>query len=50
MSRTGAQPRCIKLRAKVQTAKWAKFISGSEGQWPNCFPDGAPAKDIGEDI
>lgn len=38
-SRTGPQSRCIKLSAKVQTAKWAKFISGSEGLWPNCFPD-----------
>ena len=50
MSRTGAQPRCGKLSAKVQTAKWAKFISGSEGQWPDCFPKGDPGQDIGKDI
>lgn len=39
--RTGPQPRYIKLNAKVQMAKWPRLSSGSEGLWPNCFPDRA---------
>lgn len=30
VGRSGPQPRCIKLSAKVQAAKWAKFTSGSD--------------------
>lgn len=41
MDRTGPRPRHIKLSAKVQMAKWAGLSSGSEGLWPNCFPDRA---------
>lgn len=28
VGRSGPQPRCVKLSAKVQAAKWAKFTSG----------------------